>query len=334
MTIGVLLGGLSAERNVSYSSGMAVAKSLIEKGHEVRIIDTALGNDCVIEYSERKVAEEIPDSDGSPENYIKAVSSSAFEGLDCCFIVTHGTYGEDGVLQALLDLKGIPYTGSKQASCAIAMDKIKSKLLFIASGLGTAEWITINPENLEDENLYQDTISALGKNLVVKPNAQGSAIGVEVLINTFDTELEEAVNRAIKFDSKVLIEQYIPGREVTVGVLEGEALPMVEIRPHEGYYDYKNKYQKGKTEYICPVDIPEDIVRFTQDTAEMAHAALGCKDYSRVDFRITDEGVPYLLEVNTVPGFTELSLFPMAAKEAGIEFGDLCEKLIDLAINK
>jgi len=335
MKIGVVLGGLSAEKAVSYKSGYAVGEALITKGHEVVFIDPALGSNCILDYNDVSIGEIPPQADMSlKENFIHAFAGQAFDGLDCVFDVMHGTLGEDGILQSLLELKGIPYTGSDAVSSAIAMDKVASKLLFLSAGINTPEWVVVNPDEVDDLDFLGDIIGQLGKNLVVKPKDQGSAVGLHILTKTNEFDLQEALRDAAKFDDKILVEQYIPGRELTVGIFGGEAFPVVEIVPKEGHYDYKNKYQKGSTEYYCPANLSEDIAQFTQDMALMAHSVLGCRDYSRVDFRLNPDGQPFCLEVNTVPGFTELSLFPMGALEVGISFADLCERLAEMAFER
>ncbi len=336
MKIAVILGGLSAERNVSYQSGFAVGKSLKDRDHEVIYIDPAFGDRCVIDLDESPSVDKMPPLKDikNTSKFLEAFNSNAFEGIDCAFVTMHGTYGEDGILQSLLELKSIPYTGSDAASSAVAMDKILSKLLFTSAGVNTAEWIVVKKHEIDDLDFLDDIIAELGRELVIKPNDQGSAVGVNVIHKADKYSLQEKLSDSARFGKKLIVEKYISGRELTVGIFNDEPLPIVEIRPKEGHYDYKNKYQKGQTEYFCPAELSEDIIDFTQTMAMMAHTVLGCSDYSRVDFRLNDEGQPYCLEVNTVPGFTELSLFPMAAKEHGIEFGELTEELVKMAIDR
>ena len=201
----------------------------------------------------------------------------------------------------------------------------------MAGGIETAEWDLINTREIDLEHI--STIQArLGKNLVVKPYDQGSALGLSILKQATVHDIEEAVKKIAHITKYALIETYIAGRELTVAVIDDKVYPVIEIKPKEGFYDYKNKYTKGQTEYICPADLSEDIADYTKNTALLAADLLGCRDYCRVDFRLNEDNVPFCLEVNTIPGFTELSLLPMAAREGGIEFDDLCELLINLAL--
>lgn len=335
MNIAVLMGGISGERNVSFTGGKAIYNALIRKGHNVIAIDPALGKNCLIDINNLEIKNEIPSENELAQfpisNYIECISSEHFNNIDCVFNLVHGKWGEDGHLQALLDMRGLKYTGSEIRSSALAMDKNQSKMIFFAGGIETAEWGLIETNNFTSEDL-EDLIARLGKSIVVKPYDQGSALGLTILrqANTYD--LEEAVDKIKHLTKFALIEKYIAGRELTVAVINNEVYPVIEIKPKEGFYDYKNKYTKGQTEYICPADLTEDVAEFTQNTAKVAAELLGCRDYCRIDFRLSEDNVPYCLEVNTIPGFTELSLLPMAAKAGGIEFDDLCELLINLAL--
>lgn len=336
MKIAVLLGGLSPERNISLLSGRAVASALSEMGHDVIAIDPLKGANGIVSTNEleQATASEITDEElatFSPLHLIECITSSQFDGVDAVFIVLHGRYGEDGYVQSLLDMRGIPYTGSTMLASAAAMDKGLSKMLFQVAGIPTPHWVTVTPEQATDEELLAEVVKELNGPMVVKPNDQGSTVGMTILDTNDTTALGEAIAFAGRYSNTILVERYIPGRELTVAVLGSDALPIIEIEPKQGYYDYKNKYTKGQTEYHCPADVSEEVQNHVQNLAVTAHHVLGCKAYSRVDFRLTDENIPYCLEVNTIPGFTETSLVPMAARASGIEFGSLCDEILRLS---
>ncbi|MEN6381453.1 MAG: D-alanine--D-alanine ligase [Synergistaceae bacterium] len=309
MKIVVAYGGTSPEREVSLNSGRAVYEALSQKGHSVVLEDVL-----------------------SPKEFVEKWHTFNADGV---FIALHGDWGEDGRFQTCLDAYGIPYTGSGPEACMFAMDKTVAKLLFSVNDLPMPEGSIIhkgNPAGIREEEML-DRYGAL----VVKPNSGGSTVGV-TLAKTAE-ELKEGIKncwKAYKNEEKALVEQYIPGREITVPVWEKEngeviALPAIDIRPHVGFYDYKNKYTSGCTEYICPADFSEEASRKIGDLAVLAHKSLGCRSYSRVDFRVNDEGEPYLLEVNTAPGMTATSLVPKAARAYGLEFGDFLESVIKVS---
>jgi D-alanine-D-alanine ligase len=336
MNIAVLLGGISPERNVSFASGKAIAEALMAAGHTVRLIDPARGADCEISIEEISLTmdREVTDEEllsFQPGNLLACVNSAAFDGIDIVFLALHGRYGEDGYIQSLLDLRGIRYTGSKMASSALAMDKIMSKRLMHSVGIPTPEWTVAGPEQADDYAFLEEVRNEIRGKLVVKPNDQGSTVGVTIVENGNLDDIRIAIHEALRYSSLALIEKFIAGREVTVGVLGGEALPVVEIIPHDGFYDYQHKYSKGHTEYQCPADILEHDTEFLQNLAATAHHVLGCTAYSRVDFRIDEDGSPFCLEVNTLPGMTSQSLLPKAAAAAEIDFTALCEKIIELS---
>ncbi len=336
MKIAVLLGGLSPERNISYLSGRAAVSALRARGHEVIAIDPARGANGLVDDAALAAAtasavtqEELDAFD--PSALIACITSDLFNGVDLVFILLHGRYGEDGYVQGLLDLRGIPYTGSTMLASAAAMDKGLSKMLFQVAGIPTPHWVSLSPDQADDAELLAEALREINGPCVVKPNDQGSTVGMTILDRPDVDALAEAVRVAGQFSSTILVERYIPGRELTVAVLGTEALPIIEIAPKEGYYDYANKYTKGKTEYHCPAELSEEVQHHVQNLAVAAHQVLGCRAYSRIDFRLTEDGLPFCLEVNTIPGFTETSLVPMAARAAGIEFGDLCEEIIRLS---
>lgn len=339
MKIAILLGGISPERNISLLSGRAATHALRAKGHTVVAIDPARGVDGMMTDAElaKVTGNALTDAELAafrPEQLVNCIFSSLLDGIDMVFMGLHGRYGEDGYVQALLDLRGIQYTGSGMLASAMCMDKAVSKMMFQISGIPTPHWVSVTPEQADDMEMLAEVQRELRGPIVVKPNDQGSTIGMSIIETGVVDDLAVAVKLAAKFSSSILVERYIAGRELTVAVLGGEALPVIEIEPKAGFYDYANKYTKGRTEYHCPADLSEEVRDHVQNLAITAHAVLGCRAYSRIDFRLTDENIPFCLEVNTLPGFTETSLLPMAARQAGIEFGDLCEEIIRLSGNQ
>jgi len=337
MNIVVLLGGVSPERNISLLSGRAFTFALRERGHSVVAVDPSLGSNGVLSDEELRAAtaQEVTEealSKFEPRKLMECIESALFDNVDVVFIGLHGRYGEDGYIQSLLDLRGIPYTGSGMLASAIAMDKATSKLLFAMAGIPSAHWVTVDPKDADNETLLMEVLQEIRGTLVVKPNDQGSTVGMTILENPSVESLREAVLLVGRFSKLALIERYIAGRELTVPVLGGEALPIIEIIPHAGFYDYANKYTKGRTDYECPATLSEEVQHHVQNLAVAAHGILGCRAYSRVDFRLNEENMPFCLEVNTLPGCTETSLVPMSARQAGIEFGDLLEEIIRLSL--
>ena len=206
--------------------------------------------------------------------------------------------------------------------------------MFTIAGVPTAPWMMVHPEDAEDHELLKDIRKELGEEIVIKPNDQGSTIGITIVRDGNLDDIAKGIRLAGEYGRSIMVEQFIDGREITVGIIGDEALPVIEICPDGGFYDYERKYSKGKTQYICPAEIDEFIAEFTQTISLNAHKALGCYGISRVDFRLNDEGQALCLEVNTVPGFTETSLVPKAAKLLGYEFPELCQKLVDLALER
>jgi D-alanine-D-alanine ligase len=299
--IGVLMGGLSSEREVSLASGKAILEALTGKGYTAVAIDVG-----------RDVAEHLR----------KAGIEIAFNGL-------HGKFGEDGAIQGLLEVSGIPYTGSGILASAMGMNKIISKTVFKAYGLHVGPFMVVYPG---DKKSLPTAQAKLGFPLVVKPSSEGSSVGVSI-VNTGD-ELAPAVKLAHSYDREVLIESYIRGMEVQVGILGERALGAIEIVPKDIFYSYKAKYEQGMSEHFFPARVPEAVYKQTLDAGLAAHRALGCKGYSRVDFIIDAAGTPYILEVNTLPGMTATSLLPDIARGTGISFPDLVEEILRLALEK
>ncbi|MBL7975917.1 MAG: D-alanine--D-alanine ligase, partial [Candidatus Kapabacteria bacterium] len=261
----------------------------------------------------------------------ECASSNCLDGVDVVFSVLHGFAGEDGMMQALLEASGIKYTGSKVLASALAMDKVMSKIMLLAAGVPTPEWTTVRATHEITDDLLKEIRADFRLGMVVKPNDQGSTVGMTIVKSGNLDDIENAIRLALQYSNVALIENYIEGRELTVAVLGSEALPIVEIIPDGGFYDYAHKYTKGMSEYMCPAEMDEEVAAFVQQLAVTSHKVLGCSGYSRVDFRLDEENHPWCLEVNTLPGMTATSLVPKAAAAAGIEFADLCERIIELS---
>ena len=293
--VGVLLGGLSSEREVSLRTGEAVIKALRERGHAVTPI-----------YVDRDVDVALRQ-----------------EQIDVAFICLHGRLGEDGCVQGLLELQGIPYTGSDVMASALAMHKGKAKELFRLHNLPTPAYYTLTANELDDlPGVHGD----FGFPCVVKPIREGSSVGVAICQSL--EELGPAVERALCFDDEVLVERFIAGKEVSVAIVDNRALGACEIAPRAGFYDYQNKYTKGATDYFVPPRLSPERYRGVLAQAVRAHMALGCAGATRVDMMVSDSGNEFILEVNTVPGLTPTSLLPKIADAAGISFGELCEQML------
>ncbi|MBL7997517.1 MAG: D-alanine--D-alanine ligase [Candidatus Kapabacteria bacterium] len=331
MNIAVFMGGISPERNVSLNSGKAVANALREAGHTVTMHDPAKGASCRIDNDIHVPS--VPPSEAelasySVGSYLECVNSGCTDSADVIFSVLHGKYGEDGIMQALLEARGKKYTGSTVMSSALAMDKHQSKIAFVATGIPTPHWKIIRSSDELDHALMQEIRSEVGNDLVVKPNDQGSTVGMTIIRGGHLDDISDAIRTALRYSSTALVETFIPGRELTVAVLGSEALPIIEIAPDGGFYDYEHKYTKGMSQYICPAELDENLTDFIQQLAITAHRSLQCRAYSRVDFRLDDDNQPWCLEVNTLPGMTETSLVPKAAAANGMSFTELCEAII------
>ena len=331
MKVAVLLGGTSMERDVSIVSGVQVAKALRNAGHEVVAIDTARG--ALPPADEERLLTcgvgEIP-----PETEALAIlkgdnpaitADGLLRDTDAVFLALHGGTGEDGTIQAMLDLAGLPYTGSGHAASATAMDKDISKQLFRTAGIPTPDWL-MAPAN------HDAIVTTTGLPAVVKPNRQGSTIGLSIVQDS--SGLIPAIDEAKRYDREVMIERFIPGRELTVGILEDRALPPGEIIPKRSdIFDYESKYQAGGAEETFPARLSPDQTHRIQDLALKAHRALKLGAYSRIDFRLDQAGTFWCLEANTLPGMTSTSLLPQAAAVDGISFEQLCDRIVRLAIS-
>ncbi len=300
--IGVLMGGPSTEREISLKSGKAVYEALEQSGLDVTAIDIK--------------------SDNIEEN----VSLVRSHKINCAFLALHGRFGEDGQIQGILEALGIPYTGSCPEASRLAMDKIASRKIFEAGGLNVPKYEVL--EKNIDGKIYHN----LGLPLVIKPATHGSSIGLSIIDK--EEDVKKGMDLAFRFDERIIIEEYIKGREVTVGILEEKALPVIEIIPKRPFFDYEAKYQAGLTEYVVPARLEERIANEVKATGLSAHKLLGCFGCSRVDMILNKDNLAFVLEVNTIPGLTDISLLPRAAKTIGIEFNELCIKLIKLAYEK
>lgn len=331
MKITVLAGGRSPERDVSLSSASKIARALIEKGHEVCIVDLYYGIENIDDFVFTSVSSDIKEyavSEKAPEFEKEAFGKSdigpnvleACKKADIVFLALHGDVGENGKIQALLSVNGIRYTGSDQDGCLLSMDKNLAKILASAHGVRTAKWCV----NVKDPSVNFPC--------VVKPIGGGSSIGVSV-VNDF-AQLNTALNLAKKYDNDVLIEELIKGREFSIGILNGKALPVIEIKPLCGFYDYKNKYQAGLTAEICPADIPVYIADQMQELALKLHGILHLKFYSRIDFIMNGKNEIYFLEANSLPGMTPTSLLPREAAADGISYSELCDMIARNALLK
>lgn len=348
MDIVVLAGGLSTERDVSFKTGSMVAAALKENGHRVILLDVFMGYsdkeenlDGIFDRADAisvkvdNIPEVAPDlaavkasrKDQSPcffgPNVIRMCQMA-----DIVFMALHGENGENGKLQAAFDLFGIKYTGSDYLSSAIAMNKDMAKQLFAYGDIPAPKGIGMTKETREDD------VTKLGLTLpcVVKPCCGGSSIGVTIVRDA--AEFKAALDEAFKWEDHLIIEEYVKGREFSVGVLEGKALPVIEIAPIQGFYDYKNKYKAGSAVETCPADLPEEISAKMRRYAERVAEVIGLDTYSRSDFLLDENNQIYCLEANTLPGMTPTSLLPQEAAVIGINFNELCEKLIEISLHK
>jgi D-alanine-D-alanine ligase len=328
LRIALLLGGTSPEKIVSKHSAASIYNAIKNLGYECKLINPAYGK-IQPEETEDFFSDEDP-FEISNRKYVEAVNSKLFDEIDLAFIGLHGKWGEDGTIQSLLELRGIKYTGSKVLSSALCMDKSLSKILFRHYGVQTARWFSIDKSSENENSVIKMIENEFGFPAVVKPNDQGSTVGLTVCENP--GKVKDALRLSFQFSDKTIIEEYIQGREVTVAVLKDKALPVLEIKPKSGLYDYESKYTSGMSEYIVPADIPKEISDKLQSQSMLAFNALGCEVYGRVDFRMKNNFETYCLEVNTLPGMTSTSLVPKMAKAVGISFEQLIERIIRLSL--
>jgi D-alanine-D-alanine ligase len=295
LNIVVFLGGPSAEREVSLRSGQAVARALSSLGHKVTELDPQPGKWKL------------------PAN------------TDVVYLALHGSYGEDGAVQEELEALGVPFTGCDSVASRIAFDKVITKERLVSSNIPTAKYAVINDTKTPFP-------SALRFPVVAKPVRQGSSVGLKFVDRIEDWQ--SALTESLRFDSEVLVEERVIGRETTVAILDDVPLPIVEVRPKQGTYDYQNKYTAGATEYFCPAPFDVATTARIQEAALGAFKVVGGRDYARVDVMVTQQNAPVVLEVNTLPGMTETSLFPKAAAAAGMSYADVCQKMVELALGR
>ncbi len=326
--IALLVGGTSPERAVSKMSGKGIYNALSVLKYPTIILDPAYGTNQPVKPDLFFIENDF--SEISNRNYVKAVNSNLFDNVDVVFSALHGKWAEDGTMQSLLELRGLKYTGSNVLASALAMDKALSKKIFKSVGVQTADWIVLNNENLSERNLSEKIIAELGLPCVIKSNDQGSSVGLSIV--TDQNKIDDALKLAFKFSNKVIAEKYIPGREVTVAILGNEALPVLEIIPKGGFYDYERKYTPGMSEYVVPANIPQNIFKYLQEQALLAFNSLNCEGYGRVDFRLNENNNPFCLEVNTLPGMTSTSLVPKMSKAVGISYEELIDRIIKQAL--
>jgi D-alanine-D-alanine ligase len=330
MRVTVLTGGTSAERDVALASAVQVIGALRSRGHEVAVVDTARG--YIPETDESALLSATVGTQPPPSSQLQALERglllsglanlAAVRDADVLFLALHGGRGEDGTLQTLLEMVGVPYTGSGRLGSAMAMDKDISKRLFEKAGVPTAPWVMAPAARDRVERDF-------GWPVVVKPSKQGSTVGLTVVKAA--GEFEDALILAREYDDEVMIEQFVPGRELTVGILEGRALAIGEIIPRHEIFDYECKYTPGMSQEIFPADLSHGISKECARLGLLAHEALKLGGYSRVDFRLTPAGDLFCLEVNTLPGMTATSLLPQSARAVGIEFPELCERICKVA---
>lgn len=313
--VGVLMGGPSSERDISIKSGKAVFRAL--KKNNINAVSYELAMPL------------------NTNGYIQSVKEKiGAMDIDIAFIALHGEFGEDGTIQKILEEIKIPYAGSKTRASKLAIDKIDSREIFEKNNIPMPRYnVVVRGEVLPDEPVSDNIkifFEELSMPIVVKPSTEGSSIGLSMVDS--ENSLYKAVSNAFKYSDRVIIEEYIEGREITVGILEDRALPVVEIIPKNRFFDFEAKYNKGATDYKVPAEIDKEKYRECQEMALLAHKVLGARFFSRVDMILDKDGTPYILELNTIPGLTETSLLPLAAAEAGIDFNQLVLKILESSL--
>ena len=308
--IAVLMGGPSAEHEISLRSGQGITAALTRRGWPVAAM--TIPHALTVREAGRFTRQALHEA-----------------GAEVVFIALHGPFGEDGTIQAICEELQVAYTGSDVQASRLGLDKVASRLRFEQAGLAVPAWQIVNPTDREG---LRSCVQRLGLPIVVKPTNQGSSLGVSCVAD--ETELHDAVQEAARYDSRVLLETYVQGRELTVGILEDDALPLVEICSRHRFFDYTAKYTPGQTDYVVPAPIPEELTRRIQACGLLAHQALGCRHMSRIDLILDVADQPVILEVNTIPGFTATSLLPKAAACTGIAYDELCERLVLMALSQ
>ncbi len=344
MDIILLAGGPSSERDVSLSSSKAILNALRESGHNVKVIDPVYGSE---QLSEDRIfaklvsgsapsIKELSEIHGKHEaKEISSLSLPDIKKAELVFLGLHGKFGEDGRIQTIFDMMNIKYTGSNALSSSVSMDKIYSKVILSHNGVKTPKWIELEEKYHTLEKTFDKIKNEIGFPCVIKPNDEGSTVGLTILKKDASvTDLEESMMTAFGYSERVFAEEFIHGRELTVPVIGDEAFPVIEIRPEGGFYDYRHKYTKGMTSYLCPAELDKNIEEEVKELALRSHKALRCEVYSRVDFMLSEKNELYCLEVNTLPGMTETSLVPKSAAAKGMSFPQLLERLIQLSLQK
>jgi len=327
MKIVVIMGGTSSERKVSLASGTNVAAALKENGHEVLLLDTVLPI-SQIEQSLEVDSDYLAHGD---QNLLDLLGSAEVHSADFVFNALHGGIGENGIVQGILQTMGYAFNGSRAEGCAIAMDKVITKMIFEKNNILTPRWIYYDNSNgLDYDKVVSEIRQQFDLPLVIKPGHEGSTIGLTIVRQA--DQIRAAIDEALRYDRTFLVEEYIPGRELTVSVLGDCALPLVEILPQHGIYDYECKYTKGMSQYEVPAKLDPALTKTLQEITVTAFRLLRCAGYGRMDLRLNPANQPYFLEMNTMPGMTATSLVPKAAKAAGLSFPELLDEIIQLGL--
>ncbi len=329
ITVGLLAGGISEERKVSLETGKSVYSALLQLGYKVKLIDPAFGMNQISSDKEFFTRQT---SKSSGQTFLETFNAKNFSGIDVVYNAMHGPLAEDGVTQTLLDLLGLKYVGADASASAIGMDKWLSKILFDKAGVKTPKGLLVTRNNYSEKDAKYFIEQNLSVPFIVKPNNQGSTIGLTLCKDI--TLLNDAVEKAFSVSDKVLIEEFVPGRELTAAVINGKAFPVLEIVPKSGLYDFEAKYESDDTDFIVPAEIKSRDAVTIQEWAVKAFEAIGCRDYGRVDFKLTENDEIFCLEINTLPGMTNHSLVPKMAQAAGIGFNELVDGLIINALER
>lgn len=339
MTIALYVGGTSVERDVSVISGKYIGRALEQLGYSVLYIDPALPPENInnVLQDDASIEEIPPETNAIPDwdhtNIFRILLDDRVAACDFHFIGLHGGIGENGLLQGMFEHLGYRFNGPGYSASAVAMNKHLSKQIMVAQDISTPEWLFLEHSDWQGspQQVRAYVEEKFTPPVVIKPNSQGSTIGLTILSES--DELRSALDKAFTYDHQVIVEQYIPGSEMTAAVLGDEALPLIRIKPKSGVYDYTSKYSEGRTEYEVPAQVSDEITDRIQQYALRFFHSIGATGYSRVDFRLTEAGEAFCLELNTLPGMTATSLVPKAAKAAGISFEKLLEKIVELGHN-
>jgi len=336
----VLLGGPSAEREISLLSGHGMAQALANRGHDVTLLDPATGRVMRLqEFTSNPPSVEPPTAVelgkiSMGTRMLDSLTSAAVQEADVIVLGLHGVPGEDGLVQSVLELLGKPYTGSDSRTSAICIDKHYTKIILKDAGIAVPRGLIVQKGARPSERhaAWELAKVELGIPLVIKPNDQGSTVGLTILREESEEAFLRAIDLALEYSGKALVEEFVDGHELTVSILGREALPIIEITTKGGFYDYFHKYTAGMSEHICPAQLPSELASAIQADALKAFEVTGCRGYGRIDFRLRPDGTYACLEINTLPGMTSTSLIPDAANAAGISFEELCERIVQAAL--